>query len=239
MPSPEPILLALDTSGDWASCALFLGERRLAEREEKLGRNLSEKLLAIVEQVLGEGHATLEDLWAIAVTTGPGSFTGLRVGLATVKGLSAAREGALPVVSVGTLEALAFGAKAQGLVAPSLDARNGILLAALYECSGEPGPARRIHEVEAPRVVGAGEWARALLERSAPVTFVGSGVGAQESELRKNLHSHFHREEGAGHPHARWVGELGRRYFAEKKTVPAEDALPFYLQAAEYKKMDS
>ncbi len=238
MPSSEPILLALDTSGDWASCALLLGERRLAEREEKLGRNLSEKLLSIVEQVLSEGHATLKDLWALAITTGPGSFTGLRVGLATVKGLSAAREGELPVVSVGTLEALAFGAKACGLVAPVIDARNGILLAALYECSGEPGPARTIREVEAPQVVGAGDWARALLDRRAAVTFVGSGAAAQEPEIRGALGSHFFREE-ADHPRARWVGELGRRYFAEKKIVPAAQVLPFYLQAAEYKKMDA
>jgi len=46
------------------------------------------------------------------------------------------------------------------------------------------------------------------------MTFVGNGAAAQESELRRNLHSHFHREEEADHPRARWVGELGRRYFA-------------------------
>lgn len=100
-------ILGFDTAASSCSAALWCDGRVSARRGEPMTRGHAEALMPMILAVLDDAGARFDDLDAIAVTRGPGSFTGLRVGLATAQGLSLARD--LPVTGVTTLEAAAFG----------------------------------------------------------------------------------------------------------------------------------
>ena len=116
------IVLALDTCLDACSLAVLDGETVRAQASHPMGRGHQEAIAPLAQAVMGEAGLAFSDLERIGVTIGPGSFTGLRVGLAFAKGLGAAL--AIPVVGVGTLAALAEPL-GPGLVFAVIDARRG------------------------------------------------------------------------------------------------------------------
>lgn len=139
-----PLLLAVESATSTLSVALFRGKTLLAEGSPDGVGHHAERILPLIEAVLEEGGCRVSDLEAFAVSIGPGSFTSLRVGLATVKGL--AFGSARPIVAVPTLEALAFGSLSQGGSTPRvplLDARRGQAYAAIFDAK-EGALARRI-----------------------------------------------------------------------------------------------
>ena len=100
------MLLVIDTSGPFCAAGVIT-PKGLSERCEEMTRGQAERLMPMVEEVLAEAGATLKDLTAIAVCTGPGNFTGIRIAVALSRGLSFSL--GLPAVGVGALEAAAFG----------------------------------------------------------------------------------------------------------------------------------
>ena len=115
------MILAVDTCLGACSAAVTAGGRVLAARSEVMERGHQERLAPLVREVMEAAGVAFADLTRIAVTVGPGSFTGLRVGLAFAKGMGLALE--RPVFGVGTLEALAASASEVGPVAAVIDAR--------------------------------------------------------------------------------------------------------------------
>lgn len=133
-------VLAMDTSTEMGSVAVLVDGEVAAEVAARVVAKHGETLLPHVVHVLELAGLGVADIDLIAVGLGPGSFTGLRIGLATAKGLALAR--ATPVVGVPSLRALARGAPvARGVIAPMLDAHKGEVYAALYrarlDCSLE------------------------------------------------------------------------------------------------------
>ena len=98
-------LLAFDTATSGCSAAVFVNGRVVTHRAERMARGQSEALVPMLDEVLAEAAVNYEDLNALAVTVGPGAFTGLRIGLATARGLALAL--GLPLAGVTTLEAVA------------------------------------------------------------------------------------------------------------------------------------
>jgi tRNA threonylcarbamoyladenosine biosynthesis protein TsaB len=117
------IILAIDTCMDACSAAVCDGAAMLAAASEPMTRGHQERLAPLVAEVMARAGLAFADLDRIAVTTGPGSFTGLRVGLAFAKAMALALD--LPCVGVGTLEALAASAAGSGMTAACIDARRG------------------------------------------------------------------------------------------------------------------
>jgi tRNA threonylcarbamoyladenosine biosynthesis protein TsaB len=115
------LVLAFDTALETCSAAIAADGRVLAARAEPMARGHQERLAPLVEEIAREAGIGFTELDRIGVTRGPGSFTGLRVGLAFAKGLGFALR--RPVVGIGVLEALAAGAP--GVVAAVIDARRG------------------------------------------------------------------------------------------------------------------
>jgi tRNA threonylcarbamoyladenosine biosynthesis protein TsaB len=115
------MILSIDTCLGASSVAVLDGERVLAVRSEPMTRGHQERIGVLAREVALEAGVTFSQLTRIAVTVGPGSFTGLRVGLAFAKGLATALS--IPCVGINTLEALAAGAPGKGFVAAVLDAR--------------------------------------------------------------------------------------------------------------------
>ena len=159
------IVLALDTCLNACSAAVLDGDKVLAWRSEVMARGHQERLAPLVRDVMGEAGLPFGRLQRIAATVGPGSFTGLRVGVAFAKGLASALS--VPAVGVGVLEALA--ADAEGLVAAVLDARREQVYLQIFE-HGAP--------LMAPDVLPVGTAAARIAELTLgrPLTLVGSGA---------------------------------------------------------------
>ncbi len=164
-------VLGIETATPVASVAVASREGILAERMVHNKRTHSVNLLPMIKAVLEESEAGRRNLEGIAVSSGPGSFTGLRIGMSTAKALAAVWN--IPVVAVPTLEALAFVLKGHGsLVCPILNARKNEVYAAVYESpGGDP-----LTCLYGPVAIRPGELTEKLIEYDAPVTFLGDGM---------------------------------------------------------------
>lgn len=158
-------ILALDTCVDACSVAVWADGRVLAALSEPMTRGHQERLASMAAEALATAEMAPAGLDRIAVTVGPGSFTGLRVGLAFAKGLALALD--RPCIGVGTLEAMAHGQA--GFVAAALDARRGrVYLQAFADGRPVMAPDALDLEVAAARL--------AELWRGGPARLVGSGA---------------------------------------------------------------
>jgi len=161
-------ILAIDTCLDACSVAVASDGRTLARASETMARGHQERLAPMAQAMMTTAGLAFADLDRVAVTVGPGSFTGLRVGLAFAKGLALALD--IPCVGIGTLEALAASAEAgAGFVASCIDAHRGqVYLQAFID-----GQA-----VMAPDVLPVAIAAARLAELwpGGPATLVGSGA---------------------------------------------------------------
>lgn len=125
------LLLAFETSAKAASVALFEGKTLLAEQYQNTGLTHSQTLLVMAEDLLTQCGKTARDVEAVAVANGPGSFTGVRIGVAAAKGF--AWGGEVPIFGVSTLEAMAMGLGiSEGYVCPVMDARRNQVYNALF-----------------------------------------------------------------------------------------------------------
>lgn len=129
-------ILALDSSATVATVALCENDRLLSEYTVNNGNTHSETLLPMIEAVLTSFSLTARDIDLFAASAGPGSFTGVRIGAATLKGLAFGT--GKPCVSVSTLEALAFNLSAcAGLICPVMNARRSQVYTALFRSDGQ------------------------------------------------------------------------------------------------------
>ena len=129
-------ILALDSSGLTASVAVIEDENLMGEYTMNYKKTHSQTLLPMIHDMLEMADVSVKELDAIAIASGPGSFTGLRIGAATAKGLGGALS--IPLIAVPTLEGLAYNlAGAEALVCPIMDARRQQAYYGIYDVSNE------------------------------------------------------------------------------------------------------
>ena len=248
-------ILALDASGKVASVALAENDKLLGEYTSNTGQTHSQTLLPMVDALQRLTGVELSGVDAIAVAAGPGSFTGLRIGSATAKGLSFAWN--KPIVEVPTVDAIAWNmAGADGLVCPVLDARRQQTYTGIYRfaietengreadpMTAESGNPRRntrdelvfprvcmeaVHEQYATTIAELVDALNALEEK---VTFLGDGVPVFQSYIAENLKVPYvfaplhQRLQSAGS-----VASLAMRLAEEGRFVSAVHHRPKYLR---------
>lgn len=175
------MILAFESTAKVASVALLQGDRVLAEYSVDCGLTQSELLLPMAEHCLASVHADFSDVSALACTVGPGSFTGVRIGVATVKGLAFGK--GTPCIAVSTLEALAENLRGLcGLIVPCMDARRSQVYNALFLSDGEE--IRRLTPDRAISLEMLCEELKAYSEK--PIYLVGDGYNVAASHLCKN-----------------------------------------------------
>jgi tRNA threonylcarbamoyladenosine biosynthesis protein TsaB len=212
------LILAIDCSTEWLGVAAGnAGE--LHERREHVRQSHSERVLPLVDAVLADAGASLDDVTGIAFGAGPGSFTGVRIACGVAQGLGLGR--GLPLVGVSTLEALAEEAFAQrGVerVLACLDARMREVYVAAYGRSGT------VWREVVPAAV-----ARPAAVASPPGTWFGAGNGfAAYGDLAARLA--LPAFDAAIEPTARAIARLAEPRFAAGEGVDAEHALPMYVR---------
>jgi len=224
MSPSTPLILAFETATETASVALLRGEALVAERTAPVGVDASVTLLAMVDELFEGDVSGLDAVDAFAVSIGPGSFTGLRIGVATLKGLAFGRPHR--AVAVSTLEALAEAAPSHDVpVVPLLDARRGEIYAAAFERIGSRWGTLAPESVYLPE-----ELARLIPARC---TLVGAGAAIWGERLREVRGAGVAEAAVAGEPSARFVGALAARALASGEGSDAADLVPRYLRRAE------
>lgn len=181
MAQPDHYLLAIDTSTAWQSVALLQGEKVLALAEQDADGSHARSLMGAIDRVLREGNIPLNELQALAVSIGPGSFTGLRVGLATMLGFRAVL--GLPIAPVPTLEGMAWNLRdVKGLLVPILKSRHNEVYWAAYEWLPESGLRTLM-----PEQVGPPSSVERAVQVAKSCTCFGDGWQAYAKDIRETL----------------------------------------------------
>ena len=171
-------ILSLDSSADVGTVALCEDERLLAEMTVNTGNTHSESLLPTVEAVLKITGTDIDDIDLFACSTGPGSFTGVRIGVATVKGIAYGKE--KPCASISTLEALAQNLRGfDGIICPVMNARRNQVYNALFECKDSV-----ITRLTPDRALSIDELDAELAEKDMPVFLCGDGYEITEKGFK-------------------------------------------------------
>ncbi len=205
-------LLAVETALGACSVAVLAGEETLAHRFEEMARGHAEALAPMVEAAMREADVSFAALDRLAVTTGPGTFTGQRVGLAFMRGLRVAL--AKPLIGVTTLEAMAAATKASR-AAVIHDARRDEAYLLLWERG----------ETRLAPVVMPFEQAIARIRDFGACALAGTGAAAASAAL-----GHDFPLTRIAQPDALWVAQL-----AQRRMVPDRPPAPLYLRAPDAK----
>lgn len=175
------ITLAFDSTAKVASVAVCDGERLLGLYNVDNGLTQSELLLPMAENLLHSLKLSFADIELLAATTGPGSFTGVRIGAALIKGIAFGKN--IPCVSVSTLESLAENAKGlRGIIVPAMDARRDQVYTALFASDGES-----IRRLTPDSAISVKELAELLRDYSdEKIYLVGDGYATAKRGLSAN-----------------------------------------------------
>lgn len=226
-------ILAIEASGQTAGCALLDEDILAADYNIQFKKTHSQSLMPMLDEIRKMIRLDMNTVDAIAVTAGPGSFTGLRIGAATAKGLGLALD--IPLIGISTLEAIAYNmAGAQGLICPIMDARRQQVYNAVYRWNSRE---EDLDEVKAQKPVDIRELIAFLNDRGEPVTFLGDGVPVYRNIIEAELHVPFHF--APAHLSRQRAGTLAsiamHRYRKHGKDcmVSSDDFRPEYLRMAQ------
>ena len=221
-------ILAIESSGLVASVAVVCGADLLGEFTVNYKKTHSQTLLPMLDGLAKMLELDLNSLDAIAVAGGPGSFTGLRIGSATVKGLAFALD--KPVVQVPTVDAIAYNLVGhRDLVCPLMDARRSQAYTGVYRFDGN-----RMETVRAQCAVDIAEITDELNRAGEPAVFLGDGVPVFSSYLAEHCSvpytfapPHLNKQRAGA------LAALAAQYFAKQKTVTAAAHKPDYLRLSQ------
>lgn len=221
-------ILGLDSSGLVASVAVVEEDNLCAEYTVNFKKTHSQTLLPMLDVIADMIQLDLNSIDGIAVAAGPGSFTGLRIGSATAKGLGLAL--GKPLLAVPTLDALAYNLfDAKDLVCPIMDARRNQIYTGVYEY--------KEHQLQTLRSSDAMDIHQLILELNQldrEVIFLGDGVAVYREVIDAELTVPYaYAPAHANKQRASAVAALGLQYMKERKVVSAADFQPDYLRKSQ------
>lgn len=225
-------ILGMDSSGLVASVAIVEDDALVAEYTTNYKKTHSQTLLPMLEELRNMTELDLDTIDAIAIASGPGSFTGLRIGSATAKGLGLAL--GKPLVEVPTLEGLAWNLWGSGrIVCPLMDARRNQVYAAAYEFLPE-GEGYALNTVIPRKPVDIGDMLAELTQLGRPVVFLGDGVPVYGDAIREKCGVPYAlAPAGSNRQRAASIASLGAVYYRQGKTVTAAEHRPEYLRKSQ------
>ncbi len=221
-------ILAIDSSGIVSSAAVAEDDNLLGEYTINQKKTHSQTLLPMIDEVARMLELDLQTIDAIAVAAGPGSFTGLRIGCATAKGMGLALD--KPLISIPTVDGLAYNLAGSGVaVCPLMDARRNQVYTGLYTFRGY-----QMQTVIAQCAVGIEEIIRKINDTRQPVTFLGDGVRVFTPYIKEHCQvpytfapAHLNKQRAGS------VAVLAMEYYRAGNVQTAAEHRPEYLRMSQ------
>lgn len=221
-------ILALDSSGMVASVAIVEEELVLAEYTLNYKKTHSQTLLPMLDELAKQIELDLDTIDAIAVAAGPGSFTGLRIGSATAKGLGLALN--KPIIPVPTVDGLAYNLYGvEYLICPLMDARREQVYTGLYTFERD-----KMINIMPQSAMAITEIVDFINNANKPVIFLGDGVGVYKNVIEEQLQvPYFFAPAHLARQRASAIGVLAGIYYKEGKIEDAREHKPDYLRLSQ------
>lgn len=221
-------VLAIDSSGLVASVAIVTEDELLAEYTINYRKTHSQTLLPMLDEIVKITNIDLKDIDAIAISKGPGSFTGLRIGSATAKGLAMVLD--IPIIPVATVDGLAYNLyKSDNVICPLMDARRNQVYTGLYKwIDGE------FKVLLEQRPLAIEEISKEINKIAEEVIFIGDGIKVFENQLKETIKvnysfapAHLSRQRAGA------IGALGIKYYKKGIMTDADEFVPTYLRMSQ------
>lgn len=221
------IILSIDSSSSTATCALVSEEKILGEINLNDKKEHSVILMDLIDSLLKRCNLTLNDIDGFAISEGPGSFTGLRIGMATIKGLAFGSN--KPCVSISTLDTLAHNViNYNGIICPIIDALRGNVYSNIYKSNN--GTLKPMMESSC---ISIEDLVAILKEKNEPVIFLGDGLVKHKDYLNENLSNISFAPLNSNYPKASSLGELAINLFKSGITHDLNKITPVYLRKSQ------
>lgn len=220
-------ILSIDTATESATCAVLDDKRLLGEIVFNYKKQHSVILMEIIDSLLKNLKLDISDIDGFVVSKGPGSFTGLRIGAAAVKGLSQGTK--KPFVGISTLDSLAFNmAYTPGLICPIIDALRGNVYTALYTFENEGLVIKSDY-----MLISIDELIKLINEKDIPVCFLGDAVLIYKDILNTNIKNSSFAPVHLNVSRASSLGELGMEKLENNIFDDLFTFAPFYLRKSQ------
>lgn len=220
-------VLSIDSATEAATCAIIEDERLLGEITFNYKKQHSIILMTIIDNLLKNINTDISTIDGFVVSKGPGSFTGLRIGMATVKGLSQGSN--KPFISISTLDALAYNmAYTTGIICPILDALRGNVYTALYQF--EENNMNRLTDY---KIISLEELLALVKEQNKSVTFIGDGIKLFKEQIVKYLPEANFAPTHLNVARASALGELGLKKLLQGKNDDLYNSAPIYIRKSQ------
>lgn len=221
-------LLALDSSGLVATVAIVTEDAMLAEYTVNYKKTHSQTLLPMLDEIVKMVEMELSEVDAIAVAAGPGSFTGLRIGSATAKGLGLALN--KPIIAVPTLDGLAYNLYGTNkIICPMMDARRNQVYTGLYEFVG-----KEFRIIKQQAALAVEDILEEVNQLGREVIFLGDGVPVYQEIIKERTKvdyefapAHLNRQRAGA------IGALGMQYYQNNQLQTAAEHEPVYLRLSQ------
>ena len=221
-------ILAINSSGLVATVALLDQDILVGEYTIHNKKTHSQTLLPMIDAMLSMAEVPVEELDALAVSAGPGSFTGLRIGASTAKGLAQGLD--IPIVAVPTLEGLAYNLQgADSVVCAMMDARRNQTYTGLYTFDGD-----QMKCISGQKAVMLGEIIDEINQLGRKVIFLGDGVPVFKPYIEEHIQvPHSYAPIHLSQQRAGALGALALQYYHEGKYESAAEHQPDYLRVSQ------
>lgn len=220
-------ILSIDTATESATCAVLDNKKLLGEIVFNYKKQHSVILMEIIDSLLKNLKLDITNIDGFVVSKGPGSFTGLRIGAAAVKGLSQGTN--KPFVGISTLDSLAYNmAYTPGIICPIIDALRGNVYTSLYEFENEDLILKTDY-----MVISIEELIKLIKEKAQPVCFLGDGVLLYKDILKENIDNVSFAPVNLNVSRASSLGELGMKKLEKNIFDDLFTFAPFYLRKSQ------
>lgn len=226
------LTLAIDTSSMTASCAIVQDQKVVAEISTQHGKTHSQKIMPMIKTTLAMVDKQLKDVDLFAASVGPGSFTGIRIGVVTIKSLAYSLK--RPVCGISTLEALAFTMPDyNGLISPMLDARNDQVYTAFYRKNN-----KQLEKIVDECGITIDEWLEKAKALNETLFVLGDGFPVHHEKLRASLGDNLlNSPQGIFFPRASATALLAEEAYRDNRSVTPMELKPQYLRKSQAERM--
>lgn len=220
-------ILSIDSATEAATCSVIEDDKLLGEITFNYKKQHSVILMTIIDNLLKNINKTINDIDGFVVSKGPGSFTGLRIGMATIKGLSQGTN--KPFVSISSLDALAYNlAYTDGIICPILNALRGNVYTALYSFNNN-----KLERLTDYMVISLEELLSLLKEKNTSVTFIGDGVPLFKDSIKLSIPNVKFAPTSLNVVKASALAELGLEKLLEGEYDDLYTSAPIYIRKSQ------